>query len=294
MELPHRLLLRLCLSAGLTSLASAATIFQDGFESGSLGPACSVSASNDRRATVTTNYAPAAGQWHLVLDDSVSDALYSVAEATLQIDLSNKRNILLSFKARSLDNEPDFPWFRPVGRGQFDGVSVSADGGLTWQVVWSLATLGTEWESLSIAIDPYLFVPFPGDALGPDLRIRFSEYDNASAPLDGIAIDDVQVTAEDDQRAVLELPVDLMEGTGPHTGHVLLAFAPTNTLTVSLSASPPDQLILPATVEVPAGQTDAALQLFSGRRQPGQSDANGGGNRDGSRGQDNSKLCQHT
>src|SRR5439155_6525930 len=114
---------------------------------------------------------------------------------------------------------------------------------------------------LSIAIDPYLFVPFPGDALGPDLRIRFSEYDNASAPLDGIAIDDVQVTAEDDQRAVLELPVDLMEGTGPHTGHVLLAFAPTNTLTVSLSASPPDQLILPATVEVPAGQTDARFSF---------------------------------
>ena len=82
------------------------------------------------RAMVTSDYRPASGQRHLVLDDSVNDALYSVAEATLQLDLSHKKDVVLSFKAKSLGNEPDYPQFgfpRNDPR-KFDGVSVSADG----------------------------------------------------------------------------------------------------------------------------------------------------------------------
>src|SRR6266480_4689533 len=191
--------LRLCVLLCLPSLATAATIFQDGFETGVLGPAWSVSASNNGRVVVSTNFAPATGQRHLVLDDSVNDAIYSVAEATLQLDLTNKKNVLLSFKAKSLGNEPDYPWFGfSNGARNFDGVSISPDSGSTWQVVQSLATVGSEWETFSIILD--YWVPGLGNRFGADFRIRFSEYDNASAPLDGIAIDDVLVTADDDQR----------------------------------------------------------------------------------------------
>src|SRR6266404_5001383 len=247
---------QLCMFTFLPRLASAATVFRDGFESGTLGPAWTVSTSNDGRATVTTNYAPATGQWHLVLDDSVSDALSSVVQATFQLDLLNKKNVLLTFKAKSVGNEPG-----TFGDPQhLDGVSISSDGGATWQVAVSLGSVGTDWETFSVPLD--FFAPWWwGPLFGPDFRIRFSEYDNAPAPLDGIAIDDVIVTAEDDQRAVLELPDRVLEGTGPHTGHVLLAFAPTNTLTLSLSASPPDQLILPATVGVAAGETDTSFSF---------------------------------
>jgi hypothetical protein len=113
----------------------------------------------------------------LVLDDSVSDALYSVAEATLRLDLTNKKNVVLSFKSKSLGNEPDFPLFGFPGTARnFDAVSISTDGGATWQVVQSLATVGLEWETFSIPLD--LYGPVWGKGFGADFRIRFSEYDN--------------------------------------------------------------------------------------------------------------------
>ena len=108
--------LRLCVLFSWPTFATAATIFQDGFETGFPGPAWIVSGLNDGRVSASTNYAPATGQWLVVLDDSVSDAVYSAAEATLQLDLSNKKNVALSFKVKSLGNEPDYPWsWLPVG-----------------------------------------------------------------------------------------------------------------------------------------------------------------------------------
>jgi len=235
--------------------APAATVFQDSFESGALSPAWTVSTTQDGRATVSTNHGPASGQFHLILDDSVDDALYSVVEATFQLDLSNKKNVVLSFKAKSLGNEPhDYPYDGPRA---FDGISVSTDGGTSWQRAGnSLAYVGTGWQAFSIMLDYWAYY---GRPFGLDVRIRFSEYDNASAPLDGIAIDDVAVTAEDDQRSVLEIPTTLIEGSGPHNGYVLLALTPTNTQVLALTASPATELVLPASVTVPAGQKAAGF-----------------------------------
>lgn len=238
----------------------AATVFHDDFESGSLSTAWIVSATGDGRARAITDYGPAAGQYHMVLDDSVSDALYSTAAATLRFDLTHKKNVILSFNAKSLGNEPDYPAFFSVHGNpeNFDGVSVSMDSGETWQVVEWLVEVGPDWETFSVRLDDYTGRE---GAFGKDVRIRFSEYDNAPAPLDGIAIDDVLITAEADQRSVLELPTSVTEGTGPHTGYVLLSFAPTNSVTLNLTVSPGDQLMVPATVEVPAGQTYASFSF---------------------------------
>lgn len=236
----------------------AATLFQDGFESGSLG-AWAASGVNHGRVLVTTNHSPATGQWHLVLDDSVNDALFSVAEATLPLDLSNKRNVVLGFKATSLGNEPHAPPenFNP-GTRAFDGVTLSADGGNTWRVVQSLATVGTAGAAFSLNLDQ---AAASLGGYGPGFRVRFSAYDNASAPLDGIAIDDVIVTGDDDQRVLLEIPSQLREGDGDALGYVLLAIPPTTDLSVSLSSFPAGQLALPPSVVVPAGQTYATFNL---------------------------------
>ncbi|HUL51044.1 MAG TPA: hypothetical protein VLU94_00525, partial [Candidatus Nitrosotalea sp.] len=236
-----------------------AVIFQDGFESGNLGPQWSVATSNDGRVTVSTNFSPATGQWHMILDDSVADAIYSSATATLQLDLFNKRNVMLSFKAKSLGNEPDFGGQTPVN---FDGMAISLDGGASWQFMslsYEFANVGTDWQEFDVLLDNYGAWGSFGSVLPADVRILFSEYDNAPAPLDGIAIDDVLVTGDDDQRALLEIENTLLEGTGPYTGYVVLSIPPTDTLTLALSAFPSNQLVLPPTVDVPAGQTVASF-----------------------------------
>jgi len=237
--------------------AFAATIFQDGFESGSLGNGWTVSGTNSGRIAVTQDAAAATGAYDLVLDDSVNDVFYSVAEAILTLDLSNKKNVVLSFNAKGFGNEPDSPPSGNfTGTRAYDGVAVSVDGGLTWRAVQSLATVGTSWTPYTITLDS--FVAQLGGTFGSAVRIRFSEYDNSSVPLDGIAIDDVVVTADDDQRAAFELPTPLTEGTGPHIGYVVLAFAPTTPLTLSLAVTPAGQISAPDTVVVPAGQSTRA------------------------------------
>lgn len=243
--------------ASFPVLGAVETIFQDGFESGALGPQWSISTSNDGRATVTTNFNPASGQWHLVLDDAVDDVILSRTEATLQLDLRNWTAVWLTFRGKSLGNEPNYPDWQ---ERDFDGVSVSNDGGNTWHLVsYELVTVSPEWTTISIDLRAFGVWDGVRNVFGPDLRIRISEFDNASAPLDGIAIDDVVVTGERDLRATVEIAGSHLEGSGPHLGYVLLSFTPTNTVTVSLSATPAGQLQIPATIQFPPGKTVASF-----------------------------------
>ncbi len=244
--------------AGLLQSASAATVFQDGFESGSLGNAWSTSATNDGRVAVTSEFQPANGSKHLLLDDSNNDLTYSVAEATLKLNLAGKKNVVLSFKAKSLGNEPHEPPFSTFSSTtrNYDGVAITVNGGTTWRTVQSLATASTGWQAYSISLDG--LVVFMG-GYGADVRIRFSGYDNSSAPIDGIAIDEVSVTADDDVRAQVQLPSPVTEGSGPHTGSVTISSAVTDDTTLSLVPSPTGQLNLPASVTIPSGQTAATF-----------------------------------
>jgi uncharacterized repeat protein (TIGR01451 family) len=208
---------------------------------------------------VTTQHGPATGNNHLVLDDSVSDAVYSVAEAVLRLNLAGKKNVVLTFKAKSLGNDPHVPPSGNTTLRTYDGVAISTNGGATWRVVQSLSDLDGTWQSFSVSLDAAAAAT--GGTFNSDFRIRFSEYDNSSAPIDGIAIDDVAVTADDDQRIVLELPGSVTEGSGPHTAYVMLSLPPTEALTVNLSASPVGLLLAPASVVIPAGELFASFEF---------------------------------
>ena len=244
------------LSSGPTVIA--ATLFEDGFEQGLA--AWTLGTTNQGRAVASMDYAPAGGTRHLVLDDAVNDSTYSVAEASFTLDLSFRKNVILQFKAKSLGNEPNSP---PAGNfttaRNHDAVAISTDGGATWRSVQSLAAIGTTRTTYSVSLDAA--ITQLGGNFGPGCLIRFSGYDNAPAPLDGIAIDDVSVSADADQRAIVELPVQVNEGSGPHTGHVVLLSAPDSPLTFSLFSAPGSPLTLPPAVTIPAGATSASFQF---------------------------------
>ena len=250
-----RALLYVCI-LGTPPAVNGAVFFEDGFESGVLGPQWSTSGTNTWRVEVTGNHAPATGAKHLVLDDSVDDAIDSVAEAILKLDLRYKRNVELTFTAKSLGNEPHHPpaWYNPSTRA-YDGVAVSTDGGASWRPIQSLGSVSTSPTTFSYWLDQLMPVGegnFRGDVL-----IRFSEYDNSPAPIDGIAIDDVRITGTDDPQSWLEIPTVLTEGSGAYPGRVNLSFAPSSDYTVTLVVAPGGVFSVPPTVIVPAGQTFA-------------------------------------
>ncbi|MFL6530261.1 MAG: hypothetical protein ACJ8KX_07305, partial [Chthoniobacterales bacterium] len=249
-----------CVFGGLCSNANGAVIFQDGFESGVLGSEWITSGTNTWRVAINSDYGPATGAKHLVLDDSVDNATNSVAEATLKLDLTYKKNVVLTFAAKSLGNEPNNPPTSNFSSTRaYDGVAISVNGGLNWRTVQSLANVSTTYTMFSVPLDP--IVSALGGSYGQEVQIRFSEYDNSPAPIDGIAIDDVVVTADDDLQSAVELPSPLIEGTGPQTGYVILSYAPTYDLALNLVASPMGQLAIPASVVVPAGQTSVSFEF---------------------------------
>jgi uncharacterized repeat protein (TIGR01451 family) len=241
------------------SAVTAASLFEDGFEQGLA--AWTVASTNQGRAVAGMEHAPASGSYHLVLDDAVNDSIASVAEASFTLDLSFRKNVVLQFKAKSLGNEPNPPPAENFTTARnYDGVAISTDGGVTWRNVQSLAALGTTWTTHAVSLDAA--ITQLGGTFGPGCRVRFSGYDNAPAPFDGIAIDDVSVSADPDQRAIVELPGPVNEGSGPHTGHVVLFSASEAPLTLELFTAPGSPLSLPTSVTVPAGATSASF-LYS-------------------------------
>jgi uncharacterized repeat protein (TIGR01451 family) len=240
----------------LLTVAAAEPLVQDGFES---GLSWSITKTNDGRARVISNDSPAAGASHLLLDDAIDDAVFSVAEASISLDLTDRKNVTLSFMAKNVGNEGHAP---PSGNfsgtRSYDGVAISCDGGLTWRNVQSLATLEGAWTAFSIPLDSSIIAL--GGSFAPDFRIRFSAYDNSAAPLDGIAIDSVEVTADFDPRVTVEIPGIVAEGSGPQLGYVSLNAMQAEPLTVTLSAASP-ALALPASVTIPAGSGFASFEF---------------------------------
>lgn len=240
---------------------AAAILQEQGFEEGLSAPTWTTGGTQDGRAVVTGVNGPATGSSHLVLDDAVTDAAFSAAEATLKLDLSNKKGVVLTFKAKSIGNEPHDP---PAGNftttRNYDGVAISTDGGGTWRSVQSLANVDTTWQTFIVPLDAA--VTSLGGIFCPNFLIRFSAFDNSQAPLDGIAIDDVSVTGSDDQRVVLEMPGAVTEGSGPHTGYAMLAYPATAATMVSFTTHPAGQLTIPA-VTIPKGEIYASFTFSS-------------------------------
>ncbi|MGD2182926.1 S8 family serine peptidase [Lusitaniella coriacea] len=153
--------------------------YMTGFETGSLGSEWSNYTTFEGRVQVTNAYAKT-GTSSLLLDDSVNGGAISTAAAILHLDASQFLNAQLDFSWLDLNDESNFG---------LDGVFISGDGGTTWTEVYSL-TGGSSfsWTDASINLGNYL------QPSTQDFQIKFQQYDNFSAPTDGIAIDDIKVT----------------------------------------------------------------------------------------------------
>ena len=239
-------------------VAQAGVIYEDGFESGLSHTSWTPTKTFDGRVAVSSSFRPASGANHLVFDDQVVDAFYSASEATLRQDLSRKKNVVLQFKAKSLGNEPhESPTGNFTATRNYDGVAISADGGTTWRSVQSLANVATQWETFVVQLDAPLALL--GGNYGANFLIRFSVYDNSSVPMDGVAIDDVSLSGDDDQRVVLELAPVVQEAGEPYTGYAVLGFPSTKATNLTFSTRPAGQLSMPSMVTIPAGEAYASF-----------------------------------
>ncbi len=230
---------------------SVATLpFSDSFEPAQFAPWWSFTGRGPRRSEV----AVVDGGRRLVLD-SAGDGSYATNEATLSLDLEGYEEALLSFSLKSGEDEANAPPASPFrGSADFDGIAVSVDG-QNWYEVFSLRDRPRVWTRFTVDLAAGLRAR--GLVPAAKTRIRFNQYDNHSFPIDGLLLDDIQVTGVPSQRLRFGSAVEVSEGGPPVLLRISLPRAQAGAVAVNLHASSSDQLTVPVQLMVPVGATFA-------------------------------------
>lgn len=232
----------------------AAVPFADGFETGAFSPFWTATTFNTGRARIVSTDAPHSGTQHVILD---SENNWARKELDLSLNLFGRTGVVLTFWAKSFSQFSTAPSNPFYGGANFDGVAMSADG-LQWHEIQSLrsTTIG-QWTQFTVNLDTAIAAR--GLSYNQAFKIRFNNYCSSSAPTNGVAIDDVSVTANTAGQVAVTLPMTVSENGGPVSGTITLDAASGADTVVSLVSSSPIGLSVPASVTIPAGQTTASF-----------------------------------
>jgi len=140
------------------------------------------------------------------MSDPVEDPAYARNAVTLVYDLTGCEHVGLAFAAKEFGDEPHSPPPSPFGDdAAFDGVAVSVDG-TAWYEVKALRDLRSD-RFLNFDIDLDAEIAQLGLSYNSQFRIRFCQYDNNPAPMDGVFLHGIELTA-DLSPPVFHLPMD--------------------------------------------------------------------------------------
>ncbi len=247
-------------TVALTAEPFRETVFAENFEAATLGSWWTITGTNTHRTLLTTANGPHGGAQHLTMDSSVDNS-YSRNEATLTLNLAGRQNLTLQFWVKMFNEEADGPPLSPfpAAGADFDGVAISADGGVNWYEVQPLRTYTAVWQQLTVDLDAALAAR--GLAYTANFKIRFNHYDNYTITTDGFAFDDILVSRIYTNSLALTLPAALDENAAPASATLTVVPPPAANLTVTLTSSRPGALAVPATVVVPAGQGSVTFQV---------------------------------
>ncbi len=166
--------------------AYATLPYSTGFETGALDQYWTKQSSTTAgRVLVTTANAPHAGSYHMTMDVSTSGT-YVQNEAWLKLNLTGQTQVALSF------------WWKDIGDETHtqDGVYFSSNGGTSFVKVLNLdggATTNNVWYLKSLDLDA--LAATAGLTLTSTFVVKIQQYDNYPITSDGMAFDDVSVTA---------------------------------------------------------------------------------------------------
>ena len=141
------------------------------------------------------------------MSDPVRDFEYARNAVTMTFDLFGCENVRLAFQALEYGDEPHAPPPGPFGDDvNFDGVAISGDG-VDWYEIQDLRHLRSDRYTF-FDIDLDAAVAAVGLTYGTAFRIRFCQYDNNPAPMDGFSIRGIEVTGDQDASLVLHLAMN--------------------------------------------------------------------------------------
>ena len=183
---------------GGAAWAQATLPFFDGFESGALAASWTAThTATNGRIAVTTNRTPYDGSCHVLMDSSVMNGAFNLNELVLAVDLTGRHDVTFScWINRFFGTVQDIP-DQFVGSTNRDGIALSVNGTNWYRLVPLTNVPLSTYTNLTVGLDGY------AAARGLDLDrvvwIKFQQYGQNSAVLDGIALDNVQLYAQSSQ-----------------------------------------------------------------------------------------------
>ena len=133
------------------------------------------------------------GSISIKMADPVEDFKYARNTVTLLYNLSGYVNVRLAFEAKEYGDEPHAPPSNPfTGDADFDGVAISIDG-VTWYEIQDLRNLRSDGFT-AFDIDLDAAIALWGLSYTREFQIRFCQYDNNPAPMDGIFLHKIELT----------------------------------------------------------------------------------------------------
>jgi hypothetical protein len=129
------------------------------------------------------------------MSDPVEGLKYARNAVTLIYDLTGFGMVRLAFEAMEYGDEPHAPPANPfTSDANFDGVAISTDGA-AWYEIQDLRNLRSDtFTAFNIDLDAAIATW--GLSYTSEFRIRFCQYDNNPAPMDGIFLHKIELTVE--------------------------------------------------------------------------------------------------
>jgi len=154
--------------------------YYTGFENG-LDQYWDTSSSNSYgRIRIDTAFGPHNGNYHMLMDVSVSDN-FSTNSALLRLDLSGEKLVQLRFWIKKFDEENHTE----------DGLFFSNDGGATFEKIYTFEGAYPEYTQLLLNLDE--ITAQAGLAFTSTSVVKFQQHDNWAIDSDGIAFDDIEL-----------------------------------------------------------------------------------------------------
>ncbi|MEN8008081.1 MAG: S8 family serine peptidase [Candidatus Krumholzibacteriota bacterium] len=183
----------------------AALPYSTGFEGGAVDQYWTTASTNVGRILVTTNNTPHGGSYHLTMD-SATNGTYCQNEAWLHLDLGGESQADLTFWWKDFSDETHTQ----------DGVYFSDDAGASFVKVQDLngaSYTNNVWNEFSLDVDE--LAAANGLSFSSTFVIKFQQYDNYGITTDGMAFDDIGITAG------TAPPPDAVTVTYPNGGETL-------------------------------------------------------------------------
>lgn len=182
------------------------------FETGSLDSYWETVSDNRGRIIVTDGNSPFGGLYHLTMDTWCGQSSpASLNEAILHINANNVTSLDLSFDQREFGDEDDAMSSTFTGSENSDGVAFSVDG-TNWFRLVSLTGANSSSTYSNKSFDLRNFAISNGLTLDDDVQVKFQQSDGFPIDSDGMAFDNVQVTATVLSVENLELSGEINEG----------------------------------------------------------------------------------